>query len=206
MPTARPPAEATPLPPPVAPVPLAPPLPHGAGPTIEAIAELDEAIRDAWENFGDLAPDEANQVTRSLTVPYLSAPKLLRAVRAPLAAQGVLITSALRVAGSHFIVTTTLSHLSGGWRSSDWPILDMSQDRGVAVGAGWGLRQNLLQLLALSPSDVGEPAPPAVAEPPAPQAQVWRPPTAPPAGPTLPGEPPPWQPPAPVQPSPSDFI
>jgi hypothetical protein len=202
MPTARPPAEATPLPPPVA-----PPLPHGAGPTIEAIAALDAAIIAATPAFGDLAPDEANQVTRTLTVPYLSAPKLLRAVRGPLAAQGVLITSALRVAGSHFIVTTTLSHLSGGWRSSDWPILDMSQDRGVAVGAGWGLRQNLLQLLALSPSDVGEPAPPAAAEPPVTPAQVWRPPATPAqSGPTLPGEPPPWQPPAPVQPSPSDFI
>jgi hypothetical protein len=192
--------EAPPAPPPAA------LLPHGAGPTIEAIAALDAAIIAATPAFGDLTPDEVNTFLKAT---YLGAPKLLRAVRGPLAAHGVLITSALRAAGAHFIVTTTLCHVGGGWRSSDWPILDMSKDQGVAIGAGWGLRQNLLQLLALSPSDVGEPAPPAVAtaEPPVTPTPVWRPPTAPPpAGPTLPGEPAPWAPPAPVQPSPSDFI
>ncbi len=193
-----------PEPPAMQPRPL--PLPPNAGPTIETIAALDAAIITATSAFGDLTPDERNEFLKS---DYLGAPKLLRAVRSALAANGVLITSALRVQGTGFVCTTTLAHVTGGWRSSDWPILDMSKDQGVAIGAGWGLRQNLLQLLSISPSDVGATAPAAVVVPPQqPPVAAWQPPAAPaaPGGPTLPGEPPPWAPPAPVQQPPSEFI
>lgn len=188
-----------PEPPPSEPRPL--PLPPNAGPTITAIVELDEAIGDAFEYFGDLTPDERNDFLKS---DYLGCPKLLRAVRPALMAKGVLITSCLRVQGNGFVVTTTLSHVSGGWRSSDWPVLSMAKDQDVAIAGGWGLRQNLLQLLAISPSD----AQPAAAAPPQQPVAAWQPPAAsqPQGRVTLPGEPPPWAPPAPVQSAPSDFI
>lgn len=169
------------------------PLPPNAGPTPTAIAALDAAISQAFPQFGDLSPDSENKF---LKVNYLSAPKLLAAVRLALAAQGVGITSCLRPGDRGLLVTTSVVHAGGGWRSSDWPVIDTSKDAAVAISAGWGLRQNLLQLLALSPGDAApEPeAPPQQWQHPAPAA-----PPAPAAGPPmLPGEPLPWQPPAPA--------
>ena len=163
------------------------PLPPNAGPSPDAIAALDAAISQAFPSFGDLTPDTDNQITRGgPPVRYLSAPKLLAAVRPALAAQGVGITSCLRPTDRGLLVTTSVVHAGGGWRSSDWPVINTRDDRSVAVSAGWGLRQNLLQLLALSPGDAApeQQAPPAA---------------APPAGPPmLPGEPPAWMPPAPA--------
>lgn len=130
------------------------PPPPNAGPNALAVAQLDGAIRQAREGFGDLTPDSQVAVSRSASVPYLTCPKLLDSITSALAKADVSITSSIElVVGSGFICRTMLSHSGGGWRCSVWPIISPNKDQSVAVSAGWGLRQNLLQLLALSPSD-----------------------------------------------------
>jgi hypothetical protein len=168
MPTARPPEQ-----------PADELLPPGAGPTPAAVAALDGAIAAAFGNFGSLAKDGDNTY---LKTSYLTLPTLLDAVRPALMAQGVLITSALRLVPGGFVCQTTLQHSSGGWRSSQFPVGDPGNPQKVAAAATYGLRINLQQLLAITgQDDDGQPAQqfaapaPAYAQPPpaAPQQQPW---------------------------------
>jgi hypothetical protein len=154
-------------------------LPPGAGPTPTAVAALDGAIAAAFGNFGSLAKDGDNTY---LKTSYLTLPTLLDAVRPALMAQGVLITSALRLVPGGFVCQTTLQHSGGGWRSSQFPVGDPGNAQKVAAAATYGLRINLQQLLAITgQDDDGQPAQqfaapaPAYAQPPAAasQQQPW---------------------------------
>lgn len=158
MPTARPPEQ-----------PADELLPPGAGPTPTAVAALDGAIAAAFGNFGSLAKDGDNTY---LKTSYLTLPTLLDAVRPALMAQGVLITSALRLVPGGFVCQTTLQHSGGGWRSSQFPVGDPGNAQKVAAAATYGLRINLQQLLAITgqdddgqPQQFASPAP-AYAQPP----------------------------------------
>jgi hypothetical protein len=125
-------------------------LPPGAGPTPAAVAALDGAIAAAFGNFGSLAKDGDNTY---LKTSYLTLPTLLDAVRPALMAQGVLITSALRLVPGGFVCQTTLQHSGGGWRSSQFPVGDPGNAQKVAAAATYGLRINLQQLLAITGQD-----------------------------------------------------
>jgi hypothetical protein len=140
MPTARPPET-----PPVDDL-----LPPGAGPSPASVAALDGAIAAAFPAFGSLAKDGDNTY---LKTSYLTLPALLDAVRPALMAQGVLITSALRLVPGGFVCQTTLQHSGGGWRCSQFPVGDPGNAQKVAAAATYGLRINLQQLLAITGQD-----------------------------------------------------
>ena len=125
-------------------------LPPGSGPTSTAVAALDGAIAAAFGNFGSLAKDGDNSY---LKTSYLTLPTLLDAVRHALMAQGVLITSALRLVPGGFVCQTTLHHSGGGWRYSQFPVGDPGNAQKVAAAATYGLRINLQQLLAITGQD-----------------------------------------------------
>lgn len=165
-------------------------LPPNCGPSITAVAALDGAIAAALPSFGSLAKDGDNTY---LKTSYLTLPALLEAVRPALMAQGVLITSSLRLVPGGFVCQTTLQHSGGGWRTSQFPVGDPSNAQRVAAAATYGLRINLQQLLAVcGVDDDGQPA----VMPPQ-QQPAWQPPAAPP----VPYAQPPQQP---QQPAPSD--
>jgi len=153
-------------------------LPPGAGPAPSAVAALDGAIAAAFSNFGSLAKDGDNTY---LKTSYLTLPTLLDAVRPALMAQGVLITSALRLVPGGFVCQTTLQHSGGGWRSSQFPVGDPGNAQKVAAAATYGLRINLQQLLAITGQDDGgqpaqqfaAPAAAPYAQAAAPQQQPW---------------------------------
>jgi hypothetical protein len=125
-------------------------LPPGAGPSIAAITALDGAIAAAIPSFAPLVKDAENDY---LKTSYLSLSSLLEAVRLPLLAQQVLITSNLQLIGPGFVVVTMLAHAGGGWRSSSFPVGDPLNPQKVAAAATYGLRINLQQLLALVATD-----------------------------------------------------
>lgn len=166
-------------------------LPPGVGPTSTAVAALDGAIATAFSNFGSLAKDGDNTY---LNTSYLTLPTLLDAVRPALMAQGVLITSALRLVPGGFVCQTTLHHSAGGWRYSQFPIGEPGNAQKVSAAATYGLRINLQQLLAITGhDDDGQPLPvlqyaasapaaygqPAQAAPPGPAVQQQQPWAAP---------------------------
>lgn len=122
------------------------PLPPNAGPTSQAVAALDGAIASAFPNFGPLLKDGVNTYTKST---YITPETLLNDVRLPLIAQGVLISSSLELVKGGFVVTTTLSHSGGGWRSSSFPIANPGDATKVSASATKGQRINLLMLLAI---------------------------------------------------------
>ena len=159
-------------------------LPPGAGPAPSAVAALDGAIAAAFSNFGSLTKDGDNTY---LKTSYLTLPTLLDAVRPALMAQGVLITSALRLVPGGFVCQTTLQHSGGGWRSSQFPVGDPGNAQKVAAAATYGLRINLQQLLAITGQDddgqptqqFAAPAAAAYAQPaPIAQQQPWAPPAS----------------------------
>lgn len=121
-------------------------LPPGAGPTSQQIAALDGAIVQAFPTFGPLLKDAENTFLKSS---YLPLDTLLDDIRVPLFSQGILITSCFQLVRGGFVVTTTLSHSGGGWRSSSFPVGDPSNPQKVAASATYGLRVNLCQLLAI---------------------------------------------------------
>lgn len=159
-------------------------LPPNCGPSTSAVAALDGAIAAALPSFGSLAKDGDNTY---LKTSYLTLPALLEAVRPALMAQGVLITSSLRLVPGGFVCQTTLQHSGGGWRTSQFPVGDPSNAQRVAAAATYGLRINLQQLLAVCGVDDDGQAGvmPQQASP------VWQ---QPPAAPPVPYAQPPQQP------------
>lgn len=121
-------------------------LPPSAGPTSQAVAALDGAIATAFPNFGPLLKDGENTYTKSS---YIKPETLLNDVRPALLQQGVLISSSLELVKGGFVVTTTLSHSGGGWRSSSFPIANPGDATKVSASATKGQRINLLMLLAI---------------------------------------------------------
>ena len=156
------------------------PLPPSAGPTSQTIAALDGAIAAAFPNFGPLVKDGENTYTKSF---YIKPETLLNDVRPALMAQGILISSTLQLVKGGFVITTTLSHSGGGWRSSSFPIANPGDASKVSASATKGQRINLLMLLAIIGRDddgTEDPAPVqgaqqwgATAQPPA-QQQPWQ--------------------------------
>lgn len=123
-------------------------LPPNAGPTLELIAALDAALIAARANYGSLSKDADNPYFKSR---YLTLDKLLSSVSPALGVQGLSISSSYSVtAAGGFMVTTTLSHVSGGFRVSSFPVLDASKSQAIGSSGTYGLRYNLSQLLAIA--------------------------------------------------------
>lgn len=121
-------------------------LPPNAGPSSQAIAALDGAIATAFPNFGPLIKDGENTYSKSK---YIKPETLINDTRPALLAQGILISSCLELVRGGFVVTTTLTHSGGGWRSSSFPVANPGDASKVSASATKGQRINLLMLLAI---------------------------------------------------------
>jgi hypothetical protein len=111
---------------------------------------LAQALIAASVHFGSLERDAENPYHKSK---YLSLSALLQAVRPALSDAGVLIHSCYKVLGGSFVVETTLCHAASGEQiSSSFPVLDPSPQKAGSAGT-YGLRYNLMQLLAIAPAD-----------------------------------------------------
>jgi hypothetical protein len=122
-------------------------LPPNAGPTIELIAALDAALIKARAKYGDLTKDADNPYFNSK---YLSLDKLLASVAPALGGQGLSLSSSYQPTAAGFVVTTTLSHVSGGYRTSTFPVLDVSKSQAVGSSGTYAMRYNLTQLLCVA--------------------------------------------------------
>lgn len=130
------------------------------------------ALLRAQQTLPPLVKDSRNDYLKS---DYLSLPSLLAAVRGPLAAEGLLITTAIELAGSGFVARTSLVHAPSGARlSSVFPVPDPMNPQRVAAAATYAVRISLMQLLGVAAEDHdGQEAPAA------PAAPAWQPPAAP---------------------------
>ena len=170
-------------------------LPPNCGPTLFALAALDQALAEAGAEFGTVVRDADNPYFKSK---YVSLPGLLAVVRPILHRHGVLISSCYQLTAAGFVVSTTLSHYAtGGWRVSTFPVPDPSKPQGVGAAGTYGLRLSLLQLLAISGEDddgnaatTGAPVPNTVplAQWGVPSAAAPEAASAPPAAPAAPPE------------------
>jgi hypothetical protein len=125
-------------------------------------ASLLERLVAAAPFFGDLVKDSRNDYLKSQ---YMSLPALLKAIKPPLLEQGVTIYSQI-VNDGCWVVRTTLSTIDGGEELfSDFPVPDITSLQKIGGAVTYGVRYNLLALLAACPendddgSSVASPAP-----------------------------------------------
>lgn len=143
-----------------------------------------------------------------LNADYLTLPKLLAAVRPLLAQNGLTLTSKLMHAGNGcFVVKTTISvglkASASEWEElvSEFPVVDLAPQK-VAAAATYGMRVNLMQMLALAAVDndgnppLNQEAPnpvPSIAQSPSAAPSPQGAPSGPPLTPhDLAGQPPAW--------------
>lgn len=128
-----------------------------------------------------LSKDAENSYLKSR---YVSLPALLAAVRPALAEQSILLISSFEARDQGcFVVTSLVDLLSDGRVSSVFPVSNLEPQKVAAAGT-YGLRVNLMQLLAIAApdNDGNDPQPSWVAAPaPAPQDQLLASQGAPPA-------------------------
>ena len=122
-------------------------LPPNAGPSIELITALDQALAKARGDYGSLTKDATNPAFRSR---YLTLDKLLDAVTPALSKVGVNISSSYESTPAGLVVVTCVSHSKGGWRISTFPVLDMSKSQAIGSSATYAQRYNIGQLLAVA--------------------------------------------------------
>lgn len=185
MPTpATPPQAAAPPPPYVH------PLPSFCGPTAEAVAALDKAIALARPNFGPLTKNETADI-KGRKHGYLNLPGLYDAVVAALLTQGVVVSSSIQHVAGGFLVVTTLHDMNrGGWRVSEFPVINLSGgSSAIAAAATTAPRINLQLLLGICAQDDEVDAPAAAVAPwnaPAAAGGSWEVPAAPVPGAAFP--------------------
>jgi hypothetical protein len=115
-------------------------------------ASLLERLVAAAPFFGDLVKDSKNDYLKSQ---YMSLPALLKAVKPPLLEQGVTIYSQLeRYGDGYWVVRTTLSTIDGSEELfSDFPVPDITSLQKIGGAVTYGVRYNILALLAACPEN-----------------------------------------------------
>jgi hypothetical protein len=117
-----------------------------AGPTIGAVAALDAAVIRARGNFAPVLKTGNNPAFKSRYAPLDS---VLEAVMPALSAEGLSISSGLVEENGAWRVLTTLSHVSGGWRVSRFPIGDLAPQK-VGSALTYSMRYGVSALLSLA--------------------------------------------------------
>jgi hypothetical protein len=142
------------------------PLPSFCGPTAEAVAALDKAISLARPTFGPLTKNETADI-KGRKHGYLNLPGLYDAVVAALLTQGVVVSNSIQhVAGGFLIITTLHDTNLGGWRISEFPIVNLSGgSSAIAAAATTAPRINLQLLLGICAQDDEVEAPAAAVAP-----------------------------------------
>ena len=118
------------------------PSPQGDIYTALALVEIPRLVADTQNDY--------------LKTGYLSMPALLEIVKPALRAVGVVIVSGIHQdpsAPGAQVCTTRLVHAASGTMADSSVAFFEQQPSKVAGAAGWGLRINLMQLLALSTAD-----------------------------------------------------
>ena len=163
MPTPQATPQAAPSPPPASWT-----MPAFCGPDPGTVAALDKAISLARPNFGPLTKNaEADIRGKGVKHGYLNLPGLYEAVVGALMNQGVSVTSSIQqVAGGFLIVTQLRDMNGGGWRLSEFPIINLSGgSSAVAAAATIAPRINLQLLLGICAHDDEVEAPAAAVAP-----------------------------------------
>ena len=160
-------------------------LPSFCGPTAEAVAALDKAISLARLNFGPLTKNETADI-KGRKHGYLNLPGLYDAVVAALLTQGVVVSNSIQHVAGGFLIVTTLHDMNrGGWRISEFPIVNLSGgSSAIAAAATTAPRINLQLLLGICAQDDEVEAPAAAVAPwnaPAAAGGSWEVPAMPPA-------------------------
>ena len=125
------------------------PLPPNCGPTVAAVAALDAALIRARANFAKVVKDSENPHFRSK---YAGLSSVLEAVMPALAAEGLNISSCTVLDHGACKLTTTLSHVGGGWRISEFPIADLSPQK-LGSAQSYGMRYGTSALLHIAAED-----------------------------------------------------
>ena len=121
-------------------------LPPNAGPDIESLKALDAAIAKARPDFPDLTKSANNPHFKSSYAPLET---VLDCVVKPLTAQGVSISTVGTLVGERFYFCTTLTHKSGGWRCSYFPVVDPAPQK-VGGCETYAQRYNICGMLAIT--------------------------------------------------------
>jgi hypothetical protein len=136
-------------------------MPAFCGPDPATVAALDKAISLARPNFGPLTKNETADI-KGRKHGYLNLPGLYEAVVGALLTQGVVVTNSIQHVSGGFLIVTQLQDMNrGGWRLSEFPVINLSGgSSAVAAAATTAPRVNLQLLLGICAQDdeVAEPA------------------------------------------------
>jgi hypothetical protein len=187
MPTPQATPQAAPSPPPASWT-----MPAFCGPDPGTVAALDKAISLARPNFGSLAKNETADI-KGRKHGYLNLPGLYEAVVGALLTQGVVVTNSIQHVAGGFLIVTQLQDMNrGGWRLSEFPVINLSGgSSAVAAAATTAPRINLQLLLGICAQDDEVEAPAAAVAPwnaPAAAGGSWEVPAMP-AAPAAAGQP-----------------
>ena len=129
-----------------------PPTVPKAPPVAESVnLDICQAILAAQDNFGPLVKDASNAYLKSSYMPLST---LLKAIREPLADQGVIATHSYEQRDNAFVVVTALEHPASGTRiTSSFPVLSMENPQKVGACGTYAMRYNLMLLLNIAASD-----------------------------------------------------
>ena len=141
-------------------------MPAFCGPDPGTVAALDKAISLARPNFGPLTKNETADI-KGRKHGYLNLPGLYEAVVGALLAQGVVVTNSIQHVAGGFLIVTQLQDMNrGGWRLSEFPVINLSGgSSAVAAAATTAPRINLQLLLGICAQDDEVEAPAAAVAP-----------------------------------------
>lgn len=145
----------------MAPSPVSPPVPapmaQPIAPPVQTAmrkATLLEAIAAARAAFGPLKKDTTNTYLRS---EYLALPGLLAAIMPPLLEQGCTVYSQIIYSEAGWVVRTTIAFVDGTEEiSSDFPIVDLSNQQRIGAIVTYGTRYNLFAMLPVCPENADD--------------------------------------------------
>jgi hypothetical protein len=138
-------------------------------------------------NFGPLTKNaEADIRGKGVKHGYLNLAGLYEAVVGALLTQGVVVSSSIQHVAGGFLIITTLHDMNhGGWRVSEFPVINLSGgSNAIAAAATVAPRINLQLLLGICAQDDEADAPAAAVAPwnaPAAAGGSWEVPAMPPA-------------------------
>jgi hypothetical protein len=121
---------------------------------VAAVAALDAALIKARAHFSPILKNSLNPHFKSK---YADLSTVLDAVTPGLCAEGLSISSTTVKDGGDWVLTTTLSHVGGGYRYTDFPIAELAPQKfGSAQSYGMRYGTNALLHLAAEADDDGE--------------------------------------------------
>ncbi len=128
-------------------------LPLGSGPDLAKLLDLDKAIIEARKEFPPLHRSGSNTAfNKNKPHRFSTQDDVYACVMPTLTAKNITVSSCVwMVEGKPFVVTS-ISHSGGGYRSSLFPVADVSPHK-VGGAITYGTRYNICSLLSLQIED-----------------------------------------------------